>query len=80
MPKVLTSMYQDNYRKRCNMISRIIDYFIYDYIRIGVIGILSTIPDDLLEVINSKMPEWLGYDDLLKLNVLVKFIKDRVIE
>ena len=80
MPKVLTSMYQANYVNRCYTINNILDYFRCSYIRIGVLGILSTIPDDLLKVINSKMPEWLVYDDFLKLNVLVKFIKDRVIE
>lgn len=80
MAKVLTNMYKDNYRNRCFMVSKIIDYFRYDFIRIGVLGILTTLPDDLLKVINSKMYEWLGYDDIGKLNMIFKFINERVIK
>lgn len=80
MAKQLTSMYQDNYKSRCYMASKIIDNFRYDYIRLGVLGIISTMTDDLLKVLSSAIDNWIIFDDIQKFNLLVKFIKDRVIE
>lgn len=80
MSKVLTNIYQQSYIDRCKYISKIIDYFRTDYIRIGLIGMLSTLPDGLLKVLLRVLPQWLGYDDIDKLNMMVKFINERVIK
>ena len=80
MNKSISCCYQPKYDDRIKLISRINDVFIDAsyWIILGVNSILSSLPNDLLVVLNEEKYRILALTPKDKLIYLIKFVEERI--